>query len=178
MQPEVSIKEGRVDPFKVLVGVGSNLGDREHNMAAALTMLDRTDGCRVLQVSGLWESDPVDAGGGCFLNAVALVATTLPAGALLKVLKSVERGLGRTGSGHDARPIDLDILFFHDSVINSPDLTIPHPRWRGRSFVTIPLASVCGDMTDPLTGERISSLLGNDAPEESGVRLFRGQDWY
>ncbi len=178
MLPEVSIKDGTGAPSNVLVGVGSNLGDRERNMADALAMLDRSDGCRVLKVSGLWETEPVDAEGGLFLNAVVLASTTLPALDLLHVLKSIERDLGRNGTGRDARPIDMDILFFDDAVINSPELKIPHPRWRERGFVTIPLASVCGDMTDPETGEPICAILAKATAVKGVVRLFKGPGWY
>lgn len=178
MQPDVSIKERADGAGIVLVGVGSNLGDRQASITLALDMIDRDPGSRVTSVSSLYETVPVNAAGGDFLNAVAVVETTLTPTALLGLFKSIERGLGRTGRSGDARPIDLDILFFDDRIIMSDGLTVPHPRWRDRDFVLVPLLDVCGGMLDPRTGERLFSLASAGLRKPADVRVFRGPDWF
>ena len=127
----------------VFVGLGANLGDRQTALCAALTAIGQLPGTRVLRVSPLYGSAPVDAGGPDYLNAVAEIATTLAPQALLQALQAIEHSAGRERPyRHAPRTLDLDILWFGDQVIDTPLLTVPHPRMAERAFVLRPLADL------------------------------------
>jgi 2-amino-4-hydroxy-6-hydroxymethyldihydropteridine diphosphokinase len=125
------------------VALGANLGDAVSAVRAALDALARMDGLRLLRASSLYRSAPHDAQGPDFINAVAEVATTLSAPALLQALQLIERAAGRERPYRNApRTLDLDLLFYGDARIDSPTLTVPHPRWHERAFVLVPLAEI------------------------------------
>jgi 2-amino-4-hydroxy-6-hydroxymethyldihydropteridine diphosphokinase len=135
-----------VSPTTAYLALGSNLGDRAANLAAALTLLDEA-GVRVVARSPLYETDPVTADPQpLYLNGAARVETTLAADELLALCLAVERSLGRErppGAVSPApRPIDLDLLLYGDDIIDRPNLIVPHPRLLERPFVLIPLADV------------------------------------
>ena len=127
---------------RAAIGLGANAGDVESTMARALARLRRLG--TVVRVSPYYRSkawgvtDQPD-----FLNAVALLDTTLAPHALLKGLKGIERALGRVPTFRwGPRAIDLDILTYADAVVRTRDLEIPHPRMRERAFVLAPLADL------------------------------------
>ena len=127
----------------VFVGLGANLGDRQAALHAALAAIGQLPGTRVLRVSPLYGSAPVDAGGPDYLNAVAEIATTLAPQALLQALQAIEHSAGRERPYRNApRTLDLDILWFGRQVIDTPLLTVPHPRMAERAFVLRPLADL------------------------------------
>ena len=131
------------EPALAYVGLGANLGEREAALRQALAALGQCPGTRVLRVSPLYGSAPVDAGGPDYLNAVAEVATTLAPEALLQALQAIEQSAGRERPYRNApRTLDLDILWFGDQVIDTPELTVPHPRMAERAFVLRPLADL------------------------------------
>ena len=131
------------EPALAYVGLGANLGEREAALRQALAALGQCPGTRVLRVSPLYGSAPVDAGGPDYLNAVAEVATTLAPEALLQALQAIEQSAGRERPYRNApRTLDLDILWFGDQVIGTPALTVPHPRMAERAFVLRPLADL------------------------------------
>src|SRR3712207_4442331 len=112
------------------VALGSNLGDRKAAIRSAVLMLDKLEGIRVRRVSTLFENPAVGGAPGApeFLNAAAEVETSLDAPQLLRRLLEVERALGRQRRERWApREIDLDLLLYHDRVIDSPGLSVPHP---------------------------------------------------
>lgn len=122
------------------VGLGANLGDPVATLRLALDRLARAPGILGLRVSGFYRSAPVDAGGPWYCNAVAEVRTTLTAPALLDWLQSLELAAGRERPYRNApRTLDLDLLLYGSARIDSPALTVPHPRWRERAFVLRPL---------------------------------------
>lgn len=122
------------------VGLGANLGDPVAALRLALDRLARAPGILGLRVSGFYRSAPVDAGGPWYCNAVAEVRTTLTAPALLDLLQSLELAAGRERPYRNApRTLDLDLLLYGSARIDSPALTVPHPRWRERAFVLRPL---------------------------------------
>lgn len=125
------------------VGLGANLGDPQSMLRWALDALAHTPGVRLVQASALYRSVPVDANGPDFINAVAKIATTLNAMALLHALQAIENTAGRERPYRNApRTLDLDLLLYGDARIDSPTLTVPHPRMRERAFVLLPLRDV------------------------------------
>jgi len=144
------------------VAVGSNLGDRPGNIAAALDLLRKTPGVDGVRASTLLENPAVGMPPGSppFLNGVAEVRTTLDPGALLRRLLEIERSLGRERHRKwDSRPIDLDLLLHGGHVLDAPDLKLPHPRMHERRFVLQPLAELAPDAVHPTLGKSIERLL-------------------
>lgn len=156
-----------VGEIHACIALGSNLGDRAANIQQAVDRLGRVDGVRVVDSSAPinTEARAVAAGvdpGGDYLNAAAVIATTLAPVDLLIELKRIERAIGRDAvqqSHGRARVIDLDILLFGDQVINQPGLTIPHPRMCERTFVLMPLVTVAGDWRIPNAGVTVRQAL-------------------
>lgn len=133
------------------IGLGSNLGDRAANLAAALRAIGAIPATEGVGVSRAYESEPW---GGIqqppYANAVAVVATDLRADQLMEALHDIEDSLGRVrGERFGPRTIDLDILLFGDEEWKRPDLTVPHPRMRERAFVVVPLLEVDPRVTMP-----------------------------
>lgn len=134
----------------ILIAAGANLGDREANIRDGLRALESEGDVRVVRVSSLHESAAVGgpANQPNYLNAVAEVETPLAARELLDRMLDVERRFGRIRGGGAAdrngpRTLDLDLLIYHDAVIDEPRLTLPHPRMWQREFVLRPLAELC-----------------------------------
>lgn len=127
----------------VLVGLGANLGDRGQALAQAVQAMAQLPDTQVKGLSSLYVSAPVDAGGPDYLNAVALLHTTLPPLALLHALQAIEQSAGRERPYRNApRTLDLDVLRYGDLQMDTPELTLPHPRWAERAFVLQPLAEL------------------------------------
>jgi len=149
------------EPVSAYVAFGSNLGDRDAHLAAALAALRETPGVRVTAVSPVYETDPVGPGPqGPYLNAVIALRTRLAPRALLERLQTVEAEAGRRRGRvrHAARTLDLDLLLFGAEKIDAPGLTIPHPRLHERAFVLEPLSDLVPDLEHPLLGETVGSL--------------------
>ena len=128
---------------RAYIGIGANLGDAQANVEAALTALSRLPQTRLVERSSLFRTAPIDAEGDDYVNAVAAVDTTLPPEALLDALLALEQAQGRIRSGHNApRPLDLDILLYGRLTLQTPRLTVPHPRLTRRAFTLIPLLQV------------------------------------
>lgn len=142
------------------VGLGANLGDPQAMLRWALDTLSHTPGVRLMQASALYRSAPVDASGPDFVNAVAKIATTLNAMALLHALQAIENTAGRERPYRNApRTLDLDLLLFGDAQIDSPTLTVPHPRMQERAFVLVPLAEIAPAQVQ---GDWLRSVAGQD----------------
>jgi len=123
----------------VLIALGSNLGDRRYNLLRAIHALREV--VRVVRVSAIRETEPVDAPPPSFLNALVVGYTTLSAEELMEALLGIERRLGRVRRGvyHEPRTIDLDLIFHGGRRMRTGALTLPHPRYREREFVMTPL---------------------------------------
>ncbi len=146
--------------MKIAIALGSNLGDREAHLRAALEAL--LPAFSHLRVSSFHETAPVGVPGPApvFLNAAATGQSDLPASAVLDLLLAVEQQFGRERPYVGApRTIDLDLILYGESVINAPGLIVPHPRFRERRFVLEPLAEIAPDWIDPVTGKTIQELL-------------------
>jgi 2-amino-4-hydroxy-6-hydroxymethyldihydropteridine diphosphokinase len=144
----------------VYIGIGSNLGNREGNCLKALELLPA--GIAIVRKrSSLYETEPWGVPDQpAFINMAAEVETALAALELLGSLKSIEQEMGRKESGRwGPRVIDLDILFYDDLVIDSPELTIPHPLMHEREFVLRPLAEIAPDKIHPVLKKTVKELL-------------------
>ena len=138
------------------------MGDRRASIGAAVERLRSSTGVTSVQLSSLHETQAVGGppGQGLFLNAAARVETTLEPEAFLELLLTIERELGRVRRERwGPRIIDLDLLLFDDRVIDSPGLTVPHPRMHERRFVLEPLAEIGGAVIDPRSGRTVSEIL-------------------
>jgi 2-amino-4-hydroxy-6-hydroxymethyldihydropteridine diphosphokinase len=138
-----------VPPVEVraYVGLGANLGDAPAAVRRALRDLDTLPQTRCVRASSLYRSAPVDATGPDFINAVALVCTSLQPHALLAELQRLEQAAGRERPWHHApRTLDLDLLRYGDLELSDPRLILPHPRMLQRAFVLLPLAEIAPEL--------------------------------
>lgn len=132
------------------VGLGANLGDPAQAVRDALRAMHSLPDTAVGAVSSFYRSAPVDAGGDDFVNAVARLDTRLDARTLLQALQAIELSFGRERPFRNApRTLDLDLLLYGDSVIDEPDLEVPHPRMNLRAFVLLPLLELTPQITIP-----------------------------
>lgn len=157
---------------KVYLGLGSNLGERQYNLSRAVELLSPK--VNIERISSFYETEPVDyQDQPRFLNAVLRGTTFLSHRTLLTQVKEVERALGRVPSFPNApRPIDIDILFYDRLVIDSPELTIPHPRLEERAFVLVPLAEIAPTLVHPVSGRKVREMLEKVEGLE-GVRKWK-----
>jgi 2-amino-4-hydroxy-6-hydroxymethyldihydropteridine diphosphokinase len=132
------------------IGIGANLGDARSNVVDALERLQRQPGCTLMAASSLYRTAPIDSSGDDYINAVARIATTLDAEALLQALQAIEQAHGRERPYRNApRTLDLDLLLYGDATINSATLTVPHPRMTERAFVLVPLLELAPSIHIP-----------------------------
>ena len=130
-------------PVMACVALGANLGDAVATVQQALRDVAGLPKTQFYKASSLYRSAPYEAQGPDFINAVALVQTQLSPLALLHALQALELQSGRERPFKNApRTLDLDIIFYGDLLLNTPELTLPHPRWHERAFVLQPLAEV------------------------------------
>jgi len=153
------------------LSLGSNLGDRIANLRKAISSLPPK--LLPLVQSSVYETEPWGySEQPVFLNMVVKGETELGPHNLLAFLKQLEVSIGRRETFRfGPRFIDLDILFYDDLVLETPDLVIPHPRIAERAFVLVPLAEIAPDLYHPAVGKSIQGLKSN--VETSGIKLFQ-----
>ena len=163
------------EPVVVYLGLGSNMGNRQDNLDKALGFLSQR--LRVEKVSSVYDTEPVgNINQPRFLNLVCQVYTRLAPTELLTLAKGIENKLGRALSQSNApRPIDIDILFYGDQVIETPELVIPHPRLAERAFVLVPLAEIAPDFRHPVIGKTVNEL-SQRLTETQGVLKLNWED--
>ena len=156
---------------EVYLGLGSNLGDRASNIARGLQMLE--DSSSRVAASSLYETSPQGyADQPPFLNAACRIRTTLEPFELLAELNRIEAALGRRRSFPNApRELDIDILLWGETVLDTPTLTVPHPRMAERAFVLVPLAEIAPGLTHPVLADTIEEMLQRlDVGEDTVTR--------
>lgn len=141
------------------LGLGSNLGNRANNLAAAARLLCE-NGIEVVRASSVYETEPVDVPDQpWFLNQVLEVRSSLDPHALLELSKSIEIGLKRVPTAAKGpRTIDIDILLAGDRIIDTPELVVPHPRLARRNFVLVPFSEIAPEVRHPVLGKTIRAL--------------------
>ncbi len=160
---------------ELIIGLGSNLGDRQANLEEAIRRMSERFG-KPFRISSFIETEPWGyQSGNRYLNG-AVIFLVEEAGAkrrsrysgielveMLKWLKGIERDMGRTvtGNGYSDRPIDLDILFYGNRIIRIPELIIPHPHLHEREFVLKPLMEICPQKVHPVLRLTIAEIVRN-----------------
>lgn len=146
----------------VYLGLGTNLGNKEENIHAAVENINRKIG-KIISLSSFYETEPWGfKSDNSFLNAALCVETSLEPAAILHIIKEIEIEMGRTQKSvnnvYSDRPIDIDILLYNDIVMNTEELAIPHPLMTERDFVMKPLVEIAGDTVHPVFGKKLGEL--------------------
>ncbi|GAB3615481.1 2-amino-4-hydroxy-6-hydroxymethyldihydropteridine diphosphokinase [Okibacterium endophyticum] len=166
----------RGEPVRAVLAFGSNLGDRETAIRGAVDELDAHNGIRLVALSALMESVAVtahgeDADAPAYLNAVAVVRTTLTPHELLDTINGIEDSHGRVRAERwGDRTLDIDIIAYGQSVISDDRLTVPHPRAAERTFVLEPWLEIDPEAVLPEAGrvDELLQMLRRDSRDGTG----------
>jgi 2-amino-4-hydroxy-6-hydroxymethyldihydropteridine diphosphokinase len=144
------------------LSLGSNVGDRKANLRDALRRLREPEKLEIARISPLYETEPVDVESQpWFLNIAVQIETSLFPMQLLGRIGRVEEAMGRKRvRAKGPRPIDIDIVLYGSFVIETPKLTVPHPRMKERRFVLEPMVELAPDLRHPVTRQSMRELLG------------------
>ena len=157
--------------------LGSNLYNRKRLLMQAKNLLLSAPCTRYVDQSLIYETTPVDVKpeyeGMAYLNSVVIVESELPLESWLSYIGKIEKNLGRerTEDRNAPRPIDIDIIYAGDQIIDSGGLEVPHPLWAERRFVVQPLNDIRPDMILPEMNQPVSVIL-NSLPKDEGLRVF------
>lgn len=149
--------------MKVYLGLGTNLGDKEANLHAAVCKINERVG-RVTSLSAFYVTAPWGfSSENSFLNAACCVESELSPLDILRETQAIERDLGRmkksANGSYSDRLIDIDLLLYGDLILHTPALEIPHPLITERRFVMEPLVEIAPDVVHPVLGKRLNELL-------------------
>jgi 2-amino-4-hydroxy-6-hydroxymethyldihydropteridine diphosphokinase len=161
---------------EVILGLGSNIGDREKFLSEALRYIKDEAG-EVVRSSSLWETEPWGfESEGAFINMAVSITTSLEPEKFLVVLHSIEERLGRhrSGKGFQSRTIDIDILFWGEEIIKMKELIIPHQSIAERRFVLVPLEEIAPDFRHPGNHFTVLEML-HQCSDTSYVRFYKAQ---
>ncbi|MES2911467.1 MAG: 2-amino-4-hydroxy-6-hydroxymethyldihydropteridine diphosphokinase [Pseudomonadota bacterium] len=156
---------GARDAVTAYVALGANLGDAAQALRGAISAISLLPSTQVTKTSSLYKTAPLETGasgeqrapGGDYINAVIEVQTALPAPEFLNQLQQIEQAAGRERPYINApRTLDLDVLLYGTAVIDSPRLTVPHPRMMQRAFVLVPLAEIAPALVDAAQLEAVA----------------------
>ncbi len=168
---------GNKRKVKAYIGLGSNEGDRLGYVQQALQLLKDISGISVAECSSLYETEPTgDLYTEWFVNAVVAIETSLSAEDLLDVCRDIEKRLtelhrNSSTAKRRERIIDLDILFYGDSVMQTSNLQLPHPKMHQRSFALVPLLEIAPDIRHPGFDKSVAQL-HEELEEPEQVYLF------
>ena len=158
---------------RVYLSVGSNLGDKLANCMAGITALTESGQCTLQALSRFYRTSPVDyTDQDWFVNAAAEISTPMPPDALLAELLAIQQRMGRKTNAirFGPRVLDLDILLFDDRVLQTPQLTLPHPRMHKRAFVLQPICDIDPTIIHPVLGTTMGALL--EALNDQGQQIY------
>ena len=156
----------------VFLGIGTNIGNKKKNITDATIIIGSVMG-EIRALSSLYETEPWGyESPNTFLNAVIQIETEIEPQKCLDIAKAIEREMGRvhTKEGYEDRIIDIDILFYDDTIYNSGNLTIPHPLIEQRDFVLRPMAEIAPEFKHPISGKTMKNLL-HELNKKSGKSL-------
>lgn len=156
----------------VYLSLGANVGARAVNLEMALSAIEERNLGRVVQVSSFYETDPVEVTAQpMFLNCVAELETTISPQQFMRGILEIEREMGRRRTeAKGPRNIDIDILLFGNAVIDTPELTVPHPAMHERRFVLEPLVEIAPDVRHPVLRKTAKELRNALQPGTQKVR--------
>ena len=155
---------------RIAIALGSNLGNSQATLEAALKKLALTPGIKVKTRSSWYKTAPIGPSQPDYTNGCAILEVERDPHKLLEILLDIEREFGRVRLQHwGPRTLDLDLLLFDDVILETPELQIPHPRMTQRAFVLVPLAEIAPDWIEPVSGEAIAQLV--EKVDSSGVTL-------
>ena len=158
------------------IALGSNLGDSRAILEEAISILAATPGITLLAKSSWYQTLAVGPPQPDYINGCALVQVTFSPLVLLETLLAIEAQKGRIRTERwGARSLDLDLLLYDHLILDTPTLTIPHPRMRERAFVLVPLAEIAPNWIDPVTGKAIAELV--KAVDCTGVKKLVIDNW-
>jgi 2-amino-4-hydroxy-6-hydroxymethyldihydropteridine diphosphokinase len=153
------------------IALGSNLGDSQAILAAAMETIAQNPGVKLLGTSNWYRTKAVGPPQPDYLNGCAILQVGMIPEILLEILLSIENKYGRIRRDRwGARTLDLDLLLYDDLILDTPKLQIPHPRMRDRAFVLVPLAEIASDWIEPVSHRTIKELVKD--VDCSGVSLF------
>lgn len=148
---------------RVFLALGSNLGDKQKNIATAYENIEKKIG-NIVSLSSLYITTPEGFDSeNMFVNSVCEVQTELNLTEILTITQQIEKKIGRTSKSENLhysdRVIDIDLLFADNLIIDTPELSIPHPRMHKRDFVLVPLCEIAPEVVHPVLKKKISELL-------------------
>ena len=169
----------KTPPRQLILGLGSNLGEKATFLAQAVVQIAQIPSTKVLTISTAVDSEPVGfLAQQNFLNLCLLISSELNPDELLTATLAIEQRLGRRRTGHQNGPrtIDIDLLFYEGGAWNSPTVTLPHPRWSSRGFVVIPLRNLLQtpDLAIDAWGRSLQAEVDALSIRGEGLRVWQG----